>query len=299
MFDRSLRGLIYVVIVVSFGLLVVAMSHPGVPATHDSAAHFTYAYLFDRAIAQGQFPVRWIEWVRDGHGQPLFSFYQPGLYYLTQITHVVVPSLSRSLSVTVLIAWCLGCVVHLRVAAPAWRHPRGGRGHRLRVFALPGARRLRARRVSGIRRGVVRAWRVVEPRSIADARARPRSADARAAAGGDGHLPSAEPADLQSDLRGLRVLHALCVGAARGDGSPCDRDRGRRRAGARPVGVLRAAGARRNRSGADAGDDDGVLRLPSPLRGARAVVRLPLGIRRIRARVRTIRCRSRSDACSG
>jgi hypothetical protein len=121
MLDRYLRGLIYLVIVVSFGLLVVAMSRPGVPATHDSAAHFTYAYLFDRAIAQGQFPVRWIEWVRDGHGQPLFSFYQPGLYYLTQITHVVVPSLSRSLIVTVLIAWCLGAWFTF-----AWLRPLGG-----------------------------------------------------------------------------------------------------------------------------------------------------------------------------
>jgi hypothetical protein len=106
--DRYLRGLVYVVIVLSFSQLVVAMSHRGVPATHDSGAHFTYTYLFDRAMAQRQFPVRWIEWVRDGHGQPLFSFYQPGLYYLTQITHLVVPSLSRSLIFTVLVAWCLG-----------------------------------------------------------------------------------------------------------------------------------------------------------------------------------------------
>lgn len=106
--DRYLRVLVYVVILAGFSQLVVAMSHRGVPATHDSAAHFTYTYLFDRAVAQRQIPVRWIEWVRDGHGQPLFSFYQPGLYYLTQVTHLVVPSLSRSLMFTVLIAWCLG-----------------------------------------------------------------------------------------------------------------------------------------------------------------------------------------------
>jgi hypothetical protein len=107
-FDRYLRVLVYAVILLSFGKLVIVVSHSGVPATHDSAAHFTYTYLFDRAVAQRQIPVRWIEWVRDGHGQPLFSFYQPGLYYLTQITHLVVPSLSRSLMLTVLIAWGAG-----------------------------------------------------------------------------------------------------------------------------------------------------------------------------------------------
>jgi hypothetical protein len=107
-FDRYLRVLVYAVILSSFAQLVVALSHPGIPATHDSAAHFTYTYLFDEAIDQRQIPVRWIEWVRNGHGQPLFSFYQPGLYYLTQIPHLVISSLSRSLILTVLIAWGLG-----------------------------------------------------------------------------------------------------------------------------------------------------------------------------------------------
>ena len=64
--------------------------------------------------------MRWIEWVRNGHGQPLFSFYQPGLYYLTQITHLVVPSLSRSLMLTVLIAWSAGAWFTF-----AWLRPLG------------------------------------------------------------------------------------------------------------------------------------------------------------------------------
>lgn len=119
-FDRYLRGLVYGLILVSAGLLVTAMWYRGVPATHDVGAHFTYTYLFDRAIGQRQFPVRWIEWVRDGHGQPLFSFYQPGLYYLTQITHLVVPSLSRTLMYTVLAAWCLGSWF-----TSAWLRPLG------------------------------------------------------------------------------------------------------------------------------------------------------------------------------
>jgi hypothetical protein len=118
--DRYLPVLVYVVILWSFGQLIVELSHPGVPATHDVAAHYTYTYLFDRALLQGQFPVRWVEWVRDGHGQPLFSFYQPGLYYLTQLVHVVVPSLSRSLMLTVLLAWGAGSFFTF-----AWLRPFG------------------------------------------------------------------------------------------------------------------------------------------------------------------------------
>lgn len=118
--DRYLSVLLYVVILWSFGQLIVELSHPGVPATHDVAAHFTYTHLFDRALLQGQFPVRWVEWVRDGHGQPLFSFYQPGFYYLTQLVHVVVPSLSRSLMLTVLLAWCAGSLFTF-----AWLRPFG------------------------------------------------------------------------------------------------------------------------------------------------------------------------------
>ena len=78
------------------------------PAGHDSAAHLTYTYLFDRALKEGQFPVRWIEWVREGHGQPLFNFYQPGLFYVVQIFHLVIPSLTLSLKVTILLLWWVG-----------------------------------------------------------------------------------------------------------------------------------------------------------------------------------------------
>ena len=55
-FDRYLHVLVYAVILLSFSQLVVALSHPGVPATHDSAAHFTYTYLFDRALAARTVP---------------------------------------------------------------------------------------------------------------------------------------------------------------------------------------------------------------------------------------------------
>jgi hypothetical protein len=75
------------------------------PAGHDSSAHLTYTHLFDRALREGQFPVRWIEWVRAGHGQPLFNFYQPGLFYIVQAIHLAIPSLTLSLKLTILLLW--------------------------------------------------------------------------------------------------------------------------------------------------------------------------------------------------
>jgi hypothetical protein len=84
------------------------LAGPGFAYGHDAAAHVTYTYLFDRALEQGQFPVRWIEWVEAGRGQPLFSFYQVGLYYFVQCVHLLVPSLELSLKTATIALWCLG-----------------------------------------------------------------------------------------------------------------------------------------------------------------------------------------------
>jgi hypothetical protein len=93
----------------------------GFPAGHDAAAHLTYVYLFDAALAQGQFPVRWVEWVVPGHSQPLFSFYQPGFYYAVQLVHAVVPSLLLSTKLTVLGAWWSGSVFVYLLVRPLGR----------------------------------------------------------------------------------------------------------------------------------------------------------------------------------
>src|SRR5262245_6651915 len=57
---------------VMISLLTVAppLLHSGFAAGHDAPAHITYTYLFDRALSQGQFPVRWVEWVAPGNSQP-------------------------------------------------------------------------------------------------------------------------------------------------------------------------------------------------------------------------------------
>jgi hypothetical protein len=88
-------------------LIFPVVAGAGFPAGHDSPAHLTYTHLFDRAIREGQFPVRWIEW-REGQGQPLFNCYQPGLFYIVQAIHLAIPSLTLSVKVTILLLWWVG-----------------------------------------------------------------------------------------------------------------------------------------------------------------------------------------------
>ncbi len=104
-------------------LIFPVVAANGFPAGHDSPAHLTYTYLFHRALIEGQFPVRWIEWVHEGHGQPLFNFYQPGLFYIVQAIHLAVPSLTLSLKVTILMLWWLGAAFVYLAFLPLGRLP--------------------------------------------------------------------------------------------------------------------------------------------------------------------------------
>lgn len=109
------------------GTAVVALPflHPGFPSGHDSNAHLTYTYLFDAAFQQHQFPVRWIEWVRSGFSQPVFNFYQPGLYYLIETTHLAIflggGSLLLSLKFTIIGMWWLGAAFMFLLCRPLCR----------------------------------------------------------------------------------------------------------------------------------------------------------------------------------
>jgi hypothetical protein len=95
-------------VLLTIGSLAAPLWRAGFPAGHDTGAHLTYAHLFDRALRDGQFPVRWVELPRTGHSQPLFNFYQPGFYYLVCLTHLFVPSLALSLKLTIAWLWWLG-----------------------------------------------------------------------------------------------------------------------------------------------------------------------------------------------
>jgi hypothetical protein len=80
------------------------------PQGHDATAHITNLYRFDRAFTQGQVPVRWVEGIRDGRGQPLFNFYQVGFYYFTELIHQLGVRLSVAIKAAPVLLWWLGAV---------------------------------------------------------------------------------------------------------------------------------------------------------------------------------------------
>ena len=107
--DRALGVTALLVTAACVLALARPLLHRGLPVGHDAAAHITYTHVFDRALRQGQLPVRWVR-LADGDTQPLFNFYQPGFYYLVELVHVLVPSLAAALKLTVLAGWWLGAV---------------------------------------------------------------------------------------------------------------------------------------------------------------------------------------------
>ncbi len=118
--ERTLLVIAALSIVLSLAALATPFAQKGFPSGHDVTAHITYTFLFDRALAQGQLPVRWVEWVRGGESQPLFNFYPPGLYYLIEAVHLGVPRLSTAFKSTPLLLWWCGALFTF-----AWLRPLG------------------------------------------------------------------------------------------------------------------------------------------------------------------------------
>ena len=81
---------------------------PGFPLAHDAGAHPTHAFQFNRAILEGQLPVRWVEWIQHGVGQPLFNYYQVGFYYLVELVHALGLPLSLAVKLTIAVCWLSG-----------------------------------------------------------------------------------------------------------------------------------------------------------------------------------------------
>lgn len=81
---------IYHLIVVSIlTILTLVASYPllrsGFYTSHDGLVHLINLAEFDRMIRAGQFPVRWAADLDFGYGNPIFSFYSPSFYYLSEI----------------------------------------------------------------------------------------------------------------------------------------------------------------------------------------------------------------------
>lgn len=105
----SIHHLILAVVLLgSIFLTAQAILKPGLMLGHDAYAHATYSKLFINGLNEGQFPVRWIEHVWVGFGQPLFNYYQVGFFYFIWIVNLLPISFLWSIKIGVLVLWWIG-----------------------------------------------------------------------------------------------------------------------------------------------------------------------------------------------
>src|SRR5688572_10221751 len=72
--------LIPIFLFVSSLLLVLPFFGKEIPSGHDVGARMVHQQLIAKALDEGQFPVRWVDWIGEGAVHPLFLFY-PSLFY--------------------------------------------------------------------------------------------------------------------------------------------------------------------------------------------------------------------------
>lgn len=102
------------VIVISLLLFTQVISpflKPGLFLGHDSQLHTIYLVKFENALKDGQFPVRWTDWFIPGFNQPLFNFYQPGVYYFYQIPRSLGFGNVASLNILAVSLWLLSALL--------------------------------------------------------------------------------------------------------------------------------------------------------------------------------------------
>ena len=115
---RVCRYVAYAAVALNVMSLVRPVLLPDFLVGHDAGAHQTYVFLFTRALEQGQVPVRWVEGVADGMGQPLFNHYQVGFYYMVALLHGVGLELTLALKLMVAIAWTGGATFMFLLCRP-------------------------------------------------------------------------------------------------------------------------------------------------------------------------------------
>lgn len=115
---RVWQHLAYIAVILSIVPLAAPVLMPDALIGHDAGAHHTYAFLFARALGQGQFPVRWVEGIADGMGQPLFNYYQVGFYYVTALLDWIGVDLAIALKLTVVAGWAGGAVFMFLLCRP-------------------------------------------------------------------------------------------------------------------------------------------------------------------------------------
>lgn len=120
---RACRWTAYAAVILGMVPLAAPIFQPDMLIGHDTGAHQTYAFLFDRALLQGQLPVRWVEGVANGIGQPLFNFYQVGFYYLVALVHWSGPGLSLAIKLAAVGQWAIGGLFVFLLCTPIGRLP--------------------------------------------------------------------------------------------------------------------------------------------------------------------------------
>jgi len=84
-FKKKLIFLICLLLVI---LVALPLFRKGFFSYHD-IQHLARLFDLDLALKNGQFPVRWVQNLGFGYGYPLFVFYPPLIYYLSEIFHLV------------------------------------------------------------------------------------------------------------------------------------------------------------------------------------------------------------------
>ena len=117
------RVLAYAALATGWIALAAPYLVPGFVMGHDGAVHQTYAFMFDRALRQGQVPVRWVEGIAHGLGQPLFNYYQVGFYYLVSLVHAVGLQLGAAFKLVVISQWAIGSLFIILLCRPFGEMP--------------------------------------------------------------------------------------------------------------------------------------------------------------------------------
>ena len=96
--------------IIVFILGLPLLQNSSMPLGHDLYAHLTYTKLFEKSLNEGQFPVRWVEWIRPGFAHPLFNYYQVGFYYLVFLIDQVLSSFILSIKFAIFLLWGTGTI---------------------------------------------------------------------------------------------------------------------------------------------------------------------------------------------
>ncbi|MEK7166016.1 MAG: hypothetical protein AAB874_04390, partial [Patescibacteria group bacterium] len=104
--------------------VVYPLSRPGFFPMHDDTQPTRVAQMA-KAIADGQFPVRWVSDLGYGYGYPLFNFYAPLPYYVGAAAHLLGMNLISATKLMFGIGMLLAPITMYLLAA-SWWGKRGG-----------------------------------------------------------------------------------------------------------------------------------------------------------------------------